>query len=186
MGDTQRAQNLSNKFTNRTMQAVALYAFDKCGNCVHRMKCANDLLATGGVQKPIKFVVDGMIKECPKKKYNGVGIIPREVGGFLNGHCSKCDKIDICIGYVVQNAEIKDDLEGAKNRLKECSACPDLPNCIQYYMQELKISKFGLMKKAFVMKFRNCYEEDKSMTSLDLPIELKANVGGKVGFKEKV
>lgn len=184
MGDTARATRLSNRFKNRTVKAIALYAFDKCGNCVHRMRCANELLETGGVKNPIKFVAEDMIKECPRNKYSGLGIIPREVGSFVNGECGRCDKLDICLGYVLQQCKIEgSEKEHALKRLGACAKCPDLSNCIHHYMQELKISNFSLMKKAFVMKFRNCYEEDKSRTSLDLGLDVKANVGGSVKSK---
>ncbi len=179
MGNEERAKILSDKFSNRTLKAIALYSFKSCGNYTKRFKCANEILSSGGVENPLGYVVYTISQGCPKQKFKGVGTVPKEVGGFINGHCAKCDKVDLCIGYLVAASGVPDQ-ELAKERLKICMNCENLPNCLQYFMQKLKISSFSLMKNVFLTRFRRCSQNDESITSLDLDEGSTINVKGAV------
>lgn len=185
MGDDKRAEHLSKQFNNKTLQAIALFAFKRCGNCTHRVECANEILGSGGNKAPIATIVYGMMQGCPKVKYDGIGVVPREVANYLNKGCNKCDKFEICMGYLGQ-AMAYDDANTAKltDRMRTCTSCPDLGNCINYYMIQLKISKFKLIKSIMLQKFRKCSYENMITTSLDLSIDTPVNVKGKVNKGE--
>jgi hypothetical protein len=188
MGDTRRALELSGKFKNRTLKAVALYGFDKCGNCVNRLKCAEELLSSGNNPKPrpMKYIVDTLMEGCPKTKFKGLGFVPREVAGFLSSECGKCDgKRPICVGYLAQHAgyDTPEQKAALLEKVNKCLKCQDLDNCVHYFMTQLGISKFTLMKSAFLMKFKDCSEKQMMTISLDLPPGTEGNVGGTVAKK---
>ena len=111
MGDRQRAEQLSNKFSNRMLKAMALYGFKNCGNCVNRINCGEDILASGEKPRPLKFIVDTMMNGCPKTKFKSKGFIAKEVAHFVNSECAICDKNQICIGYIAEHTGRKTDSE---------------------------------------------------------------------------
>jgi hypothetical protein len=182
MGDTERAKDLSNKFTNRTLKAIALYGFDKCGNCVNRINCGEEILASGEKPRPLKFIVDSMMTGCPRTKFKSKGFIAKEVGSFVNGVCAVCDKNEICIGYLADHVgrSTPEEKEKMTERMQECLKCKDLDNCIHYFMTQLGISKTSLIKGAFLMKFRRCSKEDRMLISLDLDDTAVTKVGGSI------
>lgn len=170
---------MSEAFKNRTMKAIALYSLDKCANCVKRINCGEEMLAKGGVKQPLHFIVMTMMTECPKEDFKGIGIIPKEVGGFLRRHCADCDKLEICSNYISSFTGVN-EAEGKEkffHQVQKCTKCDRLENCIQYFMTKLKITKFSLLRSGFTMKFRNCVDKREQMTSLDLPKETKGSVG---------
>jgi hypothetical protein len=180
--------NYSNKFKNKTLKAVALYGFDKCGNCTNRLRCGEEILASGKKkQRPIKYIVDTLVTDCPKTKFSGVGMLPREVAKFLNNECAKCDKKPICIGYLAQYTGYTTPEQRAlvENKLSKCLSCDDLDNCIHYFMTQLGISKFSLIRHTFLMKFRKCNAEKMMTISLDLPAGTEGNVLGTVKRETK-
>jgi hypothetical protein len=185
MGDTRRAVELSGKFKNRTLKAIALYSFDKCGNCVNRLKCAEEILSSGkkSKQMPLKFIVDTLMEGCPKTKFGGLGFVPREVAGFLSSECGKCDgKRPICVGYLADHTGYRtpEQKERLLKQVDKCLKCDDLDNCVHYFMTQLGISKFSLMKQALLFKFRDCSQKQLLTISLDLPPGAEGNVGGTV------
>jgi hypothetical protein len=145
------------------------------------MKCGEELLAAGRKQgRPLKFIVDTIVAGCPKTKFSGIGTLPREVATFINGECAKCNKNPICIGYLAQHTG-HDTLEQKKlveEKLTKCLSCKDLDNCIHYFMTQLGISKFSLIKGAFLVKFRRCSSQNMMRISLDLPPGTEGNVIG--------
>jgi hypothetical protein len=188
MGNTQRAQRFSSRFKNRTLKAIALYGFDKCGNCTNRLKCGEEILAIGHKQaRPLKFIVDTMVTGCPKTRFNGIGTVPREVAHFINNECAKCNKNTICIGYVAQHTgySTPEQKKLVEDRLMKCLACNDLDNCVHYFMTQLGISKFSLLRHMFLLKFRKCSEENMMKISLDLPAGTEGNVIGTIKKEER-
>jgi hypothetical protein len=175
--------NYSNKFKNRTLKAIALYGFDKCGNCTNRLKCGEEILASGKKSsRPIKYIVDTLVTGCPRTKFSGVGMLPREVAKFLNGECARCDKKLICIGYIAQHSgyNTPDQKALVEEKLTKCLNCEDLDNCIHYFMTQLGISKFSLIRHSFLIKFRRCSAEKMMKISLDLPAGTEGNVLGTI------
>jgi hypothetical protein len=188
IGSTQRAERFSNQFKNRTLKAIALYGFDKCGNCTNRLKCGEEILAIGKKQAhPLKFIIDTMVTECPKTKFVGLGMVPREVAAFINNECSKCNKNTICIGYLAQHTgyETPERKQLVEDHLMKCLSCKDLDNCVHYFMTQLGISKFSLLRHMFLLKFRKCSTGNEMKISLDLPANVAGNVLGTVKKEER-
>lgn len=182
MGSDERAKELSDKFSNRTLKAMALYGFKSCGNCVNRINCGEEILASGEKPRPLKFIVDTMMNGCPKTKFKSKGFVAKEVAGFMNSICAVCDKNQICIGYIAEHTGRKSDEEKEEviKRIQECLKCPDLDNCIQYFLTQLGVSNTSLIKKVVLMKFRRCSDEKKMTISLDLDDTIETNVGGSI------
>ncbi len=187
MGDEIRAKILSDKFGNRMLKAAALYGFRNCGNCVNRIKCGEEILGTGEKSQPMKFIIDSMMTGCPKAKYKAKGFVAKETSEFLHRVCAPCDKREICVGYIADHVGRSDpeEKEKVQERMKECLNCKDLDNCIQHFLTQLGVSNVGLLRRAFLMKFRKCSEEDMMTISLDLPADSEANVGGLMRTKKK-
>lgn len=194
MGNQERAVRYSNKFKNQALKGIALYGFDKCGNCVHRLRCGEEILASGKATKhrgspPIKYIVDSLVAGCPTAKYSSTGFISKELSEFLHSECAKCNKLPICIGYIARHAGYEKDPEKHKvleEKVNKCLNCKDLDNCINHFMIQLGISKTTLIKQAFLFKFRDCSQKRKMMSSLDIEQELDNTVIGRVAKKEKV
>jgi len=188
MGNTERAKGFSDRFKNRTLKAVALYGFDKCGNCTNRLKCGEEILAAGKKKpRPLKFIVDTIVTGCPKTRFSGIGMIPREVAAFVNGECATCNKNHICIGYLAQNTgyNTPEERQLVQDRVSKCLSCKELDNCIHYFMTQLGISKFSLIRSMFLVKFRNCSKENMMKISLDLPAGVEGNVLGSIKKEER-
>jgi positive regulator of sigma E activity len=188
MGSEQRAKIFSDRFKNKTLQAIALYGFRSCGNCTNRLKCGEEILAIGKKKAhPLKFIIDTMVTECPKTKFSGLGMVPREVAAFINNECSKCNKNTICIGYLAQHTgyETPEQKQLVEVRLMKCLACEDLGNCVHYFMTQLGISKFSLLRHMFLLKFRKCSTGNEMKISLDLPVGTQGNVLGNIKKEER-
>ena len=179
IGDPERARWISDAFKNRTMKSIALYSMDKCANCVKRINCGEEMLSKGGVKQPLHFIVMTLMTGCPKEEFKGVGIVSREVGGFLSRNCAPCDKLQICSNYIASFTGVSDEKGQEKffNQVQKCTKCDRLENCIQFFMTKLKITNFSLIRSGFTMKFRNCNDRKELTTSLDLPKETKGAVG---------
>jgi len=187
MGNEVRAKELSEKFNNRLLRAVAAYGFRCCGNCVNRLKCGEEILSNGKKKEPLKYIVDSMMEGCPKANYKTKGFIAKETSKFLQEVCSNCEKRDICVGYVADHVgrSETEEKEKVQKRMEECLKCKDLDNCIQHYLIQLGVSNVGLLRRAFLTKFRKCSQENMMTISLDLPANSETNVGGLVRTRKK-
>lgn len=154
---------------------------------MNRIKCGEEILSSGEHQRPIKFIVDSMMSGCPKSQFKSKGFIAKEVSAFVNGECAKCDKREICIGYIAEHVGRGSPEEKQKvlDRMDVCLKCKDLDNCIHYFMTQLGISKYSLIKNVFLVKYRRCSSEKMMKISLDLPADSITNVGGTLKQGEK-
>lgn len=165
-----------------------MYGFRCCGNCTNRLKCGDEILASGkNKPRSLKFIVDTIVTGCPKTKFSGIGTIPREVAAFVNSECAVCNKNHICIGYLAQHTGYNspEEKQLVQDRLKKCLSCEDLDNCVHYFMTQLGISKFSLIRSVFLVKFRRCSAEKMMKISLDLPAGTEGNVIGSIKKEER-
>jgi hypothetical protein len=123
-----------------------------------------------------------MMDGCPKSKFASKGFIPKEVSGFIHSECAVCDKRKICIGYIADHVGRGSPEEKQKvlDRMEVCLNCKDLDNCIHYFMTQLGISNYTLIKSVFLMKYRKCSTEKMMTISLDLPVDTETNVGATI------
>jgi hypothetical protein len=185
MGSPYRAKIMSDKFKNNTLKAVAFYVFDKCGNCVHRTHCAEEFLSHGGKEKPFKFIMVSMIDNCPETEGIDSTFVAREGANFLKGTCGKCDKFDKCLGYFADAGErsTPEEVLMVQEKMLKCVKCENLDKCLTVIMDDLGITKFSLLKEAFVLKFRICAKEDLQCVSSELPVDHQPTVLGDVQTK---
>lgn len=172
MGTRVRAERISKHFTNRAMQSIGYYLFDKCGNCVYRIPCiVEGALKTGGHPAPLQKIITDLSNGCIEhKNYKWHGIIPKNVAKLARSECKGCTKLNICVGNICTHVEMKDkeQIQKVFNQIDKCTKCDHLEDCVQTYIDEFKISSYKIMLMFFLQRFRRCAADKMQTVSCDI------------------
>lgn len=178
MGSKERAERISKKFSNRAMQAVGYFIFNKCGNCVIRIPCIIEgTLKSGGYPDPLGKIIRDLSEGCPKHKtYKGHSVIARNVSKIAHEECNKCEKFELCVGNVLHQlgADTPELRDKMKTQLNKCVKCEQLDDCVQHYLDEFHLKSYTMFLDIFLTRFRRCKKEDMQIISIELE-EMKRN-----------
>ena len=170
MGSEQRAQVLSNRFEDTTLQAIAKFAFKNCGNCINRINCANKVLSSGGKKNPFGYILVEMIDNCPTETFAHTGKVSGEASKFFQTTCGKCDKLTLCAAYLAEAGGrfSVEEKQSVHAKLLKCAECDRFNDCVQHLMKEMKLTKFRLMKEAILILFRRCNKEKMQKVFIEI------------------
>jgi hypothetical protein len=111
-----------------------------------------------------------MVDNCPTETFKHTGKVSGEMATFFRGTCGKCDKLNLCAGYLSEaggRASVEEK-RVVHNKLLKCTQCDRLEDCIQHMMKEMKLGKFRLMKEAIAMVFRRCSKQNMQKVFIEL------------------
>ena len=137
-------------------------AFDKCGNCPHRIKCYTRLLGKrqDKIVASYKHFYD-CEGECSKPVVEAGGVA-RLAAEQVRYCVLSCDKTDICIAHVLRTAlpmlgplTSPDRLEHIV-RLRRCCACPQFESCLELVLVGLRRNRITQLLLPVGRMWRDC------------------------------
>lgn len=164
MGSRERAERLSNDVEgDSATKQIALFIFDRCGNCSKRVDClVTTVLESGGKADALNWVIADMINnECEACDMYSADKFANMVAKELKKKCADCDKLGLCVQHLLGPTKFKDEHAQVYKHIYGCLHCPKLPKCVGKYQADLHLSKSKVMYEIMIKRFVTCDKEKK-------------------------
>lgn len=164
MGSRERAERLSNDVEGDSYtKQIALFVFDRCGNCSKRVECLVTIaLESGGTKDALNLVVkDFTDMDCGKCQEYTADQFSNMVAKELKKKCANCDKLSLCVQHLLGPTKYADKHNVVFMQLYKCLHCQKLPKCVAKYQNDLNLTKRKVLYTILMRRFISCDKEKK-------------------------